>query len=47
VRSATGAPVVSNVGHYDGELVREDGRWRFRRRNVTSDIPLAHPFDGA
>jgi uncharacterized protein (TIGR02246 family) len=29
----TGAPYV--MGEYDDEVVREDGRWLFRRRNMT------------
>jgi ketosteroid isomerase-like protein len=39
VRGEDGAPVLSKLGHYDDELVREDGRWRFLRREAPMDIP--------
>ena len=32
-------PVVLYSGHYDDQLVREDGRWKFQRRTVAADIP--------
>jgi hypothetical protein len=35
---ANGHPVIMYGGHYDDVLVREDGVWRFRRREVISDI---------
>jgi len=34
-----GGPLVSKVGHYADELVREGGRWRFLRREAPMDIP--------
>src|SRR5215475_11932121 len=34
-----GKPVVSQAGRYDDVLVREDGRWRFKRRVASNDIP--------
>ncbi|HEV2239945.1 MAG TPA: nuclear transport factor 2 family protein, partial [Streptosporangiaceae bacterium] len=39
VRGEDGAPVLSKLGHYDDELVREGGRWRFLRREAPMDIP--------
>src|SRR5262245_61809212 len=34
-----GKPVISQAGRYDDVLVREDGRWRFKRRVASNDIP--------
>jgi 3-phenylpropionate/cinnamic acid dioxygenase small subunit len=45
-----GFPLVLQVGHYRDELAREDGRWRFRRREITRDLgysPLARPEENA
>jgi ketosteroid isomerase-like protein len=39
VRGEDGGPVLSKLGHYDDELVREGGRWRFLRREAPMDIP--------
>jgi hypothetical protein len=39
VRGDDGGPVLSKLGHYDDELVREGGRWRFLRREAPMDIP--------
>ena len=36
---ADGKPVISQSGRYDDTLVREDGRWRFKRRVASNDIP--------
>jgi uncharacterized protein (TIGR02246 family) len=36
---ADGKPVVSQAGRYDDTLVREDGRWRFKRRTASNDSP--------
>jgi uncharacterized protein (TIGR02246 family) len=36
---ADGKPVISQAGRYDDVLVREDGRWRFKRRTASNDIP--------
>jgi ketosteroid isomerase-like protein len=36
-----GGPLLSKLGHYDDELVREGGRWRFLRREAPMDIPAA------
>ena len=32
-------PVLAKIGHYDDELVREQGAWRFQRRVAPTDIP--------
>jgi uncharacterized protein (TIGR02246 family) len=37
--TADGKPVISQAGRYDDVLVREDGRWRFKRRAASNDIP--------
>jgi uncharacterized protein (TIGR02246 family) len=34
-----GGPALSKLGHYNDELVREAGRWRFLRREAPMDIP--------
>ena len=47
----TGAPITGPdgrpqplfAGRYEDELVREDGRWRFRRRVAISDGSPAAP----
>ena len=36
---ADGKPVISQAGRYDDTLVRENGKWRFKRRTASSDIP--------
>jgi ketosteroid isomerase-like protein len=35
-----GRPVVAQAGRYDDDLVREDGRWKFKRRIAANDLPL-------
>lgn len=42
-READGKPRVSMTGRHKDELVREDGRWKFRRRRGFVDIPSAMP----
>ena len=38
------SPKPTFLGHYDDEFVRENGRWRFLRRQTFSDIsPLRRP----
>jgi uncharacterized protein (TIGR02246 family) len=32
------SPKLTYLGHYDDELIRENGRWRFLRRQSVSDI---------
>lgn len=39
VKGEDGGPVLSKLGHYDDELVREGGRWLFLRREAPMDIP--------
>jgi uncharacterized protein (TIGR02246 family) len=39
VRGAGDVPEVSKVGRYDDVVTREDGRWRFLRREAPMDIP--------
>lgn len=39
VRTEGDTPDVCKVGHYDDLLVRQDGRWRFERRDAPTDIP--------
>jgi hypothetical protein len=39
VKGDDGQPVLAKLGHYDDELVRERGRWRFLRREAPMDIP--------
>jgi len=36
---ADGKSVISQAGRYDDILVREDGKWRFKRRTASNDIP--------
>jgi SnoaL-like domain len=38
VRGANDTPRLAKLGHYDDELTREDGRWRFARRAAPTDI---------
>jgi len=39
VRGEDGQPVLSKLGHYNDTLIKEDGRWRFLRREAPTDIP--------
>jgi uncharacterized protein (TIGR02246 family) len=41
VRGDDGEPTLSKVGHYEDELVREEGSWRFARRFAPMDMPTA------
>jgi uncharacterized protein (TIGR02246 family) len=38
-----GRPIVAQAGRYDDTLVREDGRWKFKRRIAANDLPLPRP----
>ena len=31
--------VVAGAGHYEDVLKREDGRWKFSKREIIDDIP--------
>jgi uncharacterized protein (TIGR02246 family) len=35
--------VAAQSGRYDDTLVREDGRWKFKRRTASNDIPAGGP----
>ena len=35
-----GAPRTVFLGHYDDEFIRENGRWKFLRREAPVDIPV-------
>jgi uncharacterized protein (TIGR02246 family) len=41
VKGDDGEPVLAKLGHYDDELVREGGTWRFLRREAPMDIPAS------
>lgn len=36
-----GSPRLVYFGHYDDEFIRENGRWKFLRREAPVDIPAA------
>jgi hypothetical protein len=38
VKGDDGGPALAKLGHYEDELVREDGQWRFARRVAPTDI---------
>src|SRR5690606_16297020 len=40
-RSPENRPVAMLAGRYEDELVREDGRWKFKHREVIGEIPTA------
>jgi uncharacterized protein (TIGR02246 family) len=40
VRGEGDAPVLTYLGRYVDRLVREDGRWRFARREAHTEIPV-------
>jgi hypothetical protein len=35
-----GAPRTVFLGHYDDEFIRENGAWKFLRREAPVDIPI-------
>jgi 3-phenylpropionate/cinnamic acid dioxygenase small subunit len=39
VTGADNRPAMMYAGHYNDTLVREKGRWKFKRRVVANDIP--------
>ena len=38
MRGGEGEPTLAKVGHYEDDLVREDGEWRFARRHAPMDM---------
>ena len=40
VPASDGKPVLSQAGRYDDTLVREEGKWKFKRRTASNDIPV-------
>ena len=38
VRADDNSPDLCKVGHYEDELIREDGAWRFLRRFAPTDM---------
>jgi SnoaL-like domain len=38
VKGEDGAPALCKLGHYDDQLIREAGQWRFLRREAPTDI---------
>jgi hypothetical protein len=43
VRNKEDKPVPAMGGHYDDEMIREDGHWKFLRRVVMMEIPFQDP----
>jgi hypothetical protein len=43
VPAADGRPSIAQGGRYEDTLVREDGRWKFKRREAMNDIPAGGP----
>ena len=39
-----GFPIILQLGHYRDTLAREDGAWRFRRREISRDLGFS-PLD--
>jgi hypothetical protein len=35
-----GAPRMVYVGHYNDQFIRENGEWKFLRREAPADIPV-------
>jgi len=42
-RGADGQPMLSMLGRHRDVLVRDGGRWRFRRREGHIDVPTRYP----
>jgi uncharacterized protein (TIGR02246 family) len=40
VEGESGKPEISRSGHYEDTLVREDGKWRFKRRLTVTEMPM-------
>ena len=43
VPGPTNTAVAAQSGRYDDQLVREDGRWKFKKRVASNDIPASGP----
>ena len=43
VPGPTNTAVAAQSGRYDDTLVREDGKWKFKRRVASNDIPAGGP----
>ena len=43
IPSADGKPVIGQSGRYSDTLVRENGHWKFKRREAMNDIPAGPP----
>lgn len=39
LRGEGDVPQLAKIGHYEDVLTREDGRWKFLRREAPTDIP--------
>jgi hypothetical protein len=37
-------PLIAQGGRYDDIFVRENGRWRFKRRTASNDLPSSGPI---
>lgn len=40
---ANGRPSIAQAGRYHDTLVRENGQWKFKRREALNDLPAAGP----
>jgi hypothetical protein len=38
---ADNKPTIAQSGRYDDAFVRENGRWRFKKRTASTDVPVA------
>ncbi len=36
-------PAIAQAGRYDDTFVRENGHWKFKRREASNDIPVPDP----
>ncbi len=43
IPSADNKPVIGQSGRYSDTLVRENGHWKFKRREAMNDIPAGPP----
>ena len=43
VPGADNKPSLAQGGHYDDTLIREGGRWKFKRRVASPDLPSSGP----